>query len=604
MNPIIPARLQKFLPALLITLCVALLYGHTLHAPWYMDDRIAITENPLVSDDNISAGRFLTLRGVAYLSFALNHKIAGFSLASFHSVNIIIHLACGGLIYLLLGRVFRNEPFWQLCGALLFVAHPLQTQAVTYIVQRMASLSALFFLLALYLFVRSREILAAETKFCSTQHLIFYLASLMAGLLALGVKENTAILPFALLLFVRCFHTHERSWRPLLLAIAPFLFVPLLLAITTILLPLARGGSFTHLTIIQPLSHMAGNTPLRYLMTELSVYWIYLRLLLLPYGQAFEHGYPVVKTLLTTKTVIAGFGLIILGWFGWHLRFSRPRLAFGISWFFLTLLVESSIIPLDPLFEHRLYLPLFGFIVALIELVKLIPQQWLAKILILSFFSIFAILTWQRNALWNEPIALYEDSLRKAPNNERTLINLANAYSDSGYSSKAELLALRALQLNPNFPFTYRCLGRIYLDQKRTAEALRYLVAGLQFTELTSSDEIYNMLAEAHMQQGQLNLAIDQINKALAIKRRSTTYNNLGAAYQTLGRWKEAEQSYRNALNLGPDEVMPHLNLARLLRQQGRLQEAFPEYAKALQLSPGNVAIRLEAEQLAKLIGR
>lgn len=186
------------LPVLAILGVVALLYGHTLHAPWYLDDQSAINDNPLVVNLGLAWRQLMALRGVAILSFALNHALSGWSLAGFHLVNILIHAACGGLVLLLLRRVFPEAPYFPLLGALLFVAHPLQTEAVTYIVQRMTSLSALFFLLSLYLFVRSRELLAS------------------------GSKENSVVLPLALLLFVVAFLPGERLRRPLLLALTPF----------------------------------------------------------------------------------------------------------------------------------------------------------------------------------------------------------------------------------------------------------------------------------------------------------------------------------------------------------------------------------------------
>lgn len=596
-------RLRPLLPILLMVLCVTLLYGHTLSAPWYLDDGHAILRNPLVTDFSRALRGILAPRGVAYLSFALNYKIGGFSLPFFHLTNIGIHLACGVIVYLLLKRIFNDELFLPLCGGLLFLAHPLQTQAVTYIVQRMASLSTLFFLLALYLFVRSRECLAEGHAFNSLPHLGSYLGSLFAGLLAIATKENAAVLPVALLLFSRSFLPTERSWRPLLLATAPFLAAPLLMAIPSLFLPMGRGTPLTMITDASALPYMAEGTPLRYLLTEFSVLWIYLRLVFIPYGQAFEHGYPLVESLMAIKTIVAGSGLCLLGWLAWCLRHIHPRITFGIAWFFLTLAVESTILPLDPLYEHRLYLPLFGLLVVFLDLTTRIRQRRLAKGLLLSAILVCAILTWHRNNLWVTPIALFEDNLRQVQPNARTLNNLAQEYILAGRFADAEQVASQAMALDPKYAGNYISLARVYLQQQRTQEALRIIEAGMKLHLLAMSAELHELLAYARIQQSRPDLAIEPLTRALSFNRNSAILNNLGFVYRSLGRWQEAEQSFREAIAQDQDDPLPHANLAQLLRDKGHLPDALAEYRVALRLEPDNAKVRAEAVVVAGRLG-
>ena len=598
-------RYSPLFTALLLSVLVAGLYGHTLHAPWYFDDENAILGNPQTTDLGQALSNLFTQRGVTLFSFALNYNLGGgFSLPAFHLVNIVIHLLCGWLVYLLLRRVFPERLLWPLCGAMLFLAHPLQTQAVTYIVQRMTTLSALFFLLALYLFVRAREALGAGAAWRSRAHLAPYLGALVAGALALGAKETAAVLPLALLLFSRFILPRTEGWRPLLLSITPFLLAPLLLGAVMLLLPLAHDAALVTLTRTQPLTNLAGNTPLRYLFTEFSVFWIYLRLILLPYGQALEHGYPVVRSLFTFQTMAAAAGLLVLAGLGWRLRRIRPRITFGIAWFFLTLAIESTLIPLDPLFEHRLYLPLLGVLVVLLDLAELIPWRQLSYILLGLALLVCALLTWRRNALWNDTLAFYEDNLRNAPATERVLIELSSAYINAGQCVKAEVLALKSLAMNPAYPYSYRNLARIYLDMRLPTQAKRYIDAGLKFQELRASAEIYNLLSRAQMLLGRPDLALNASLTALNIRREAMTYNNLGAIYKELNRWPEAEVSFRTALALDNADPLFHVNLAQLLRDRERLPEALTEYNQALRLAPQRDDLRREAAQIANRLGQ
>jgi tetratricopeptide (TPR) repeat protein len=456
-----------------IALLGAALYGHTLHVPWYMDDLPAIVDNPAIRDLEAGLRHLLAPRGAATLSFALNYRLGGLDPVGFHLLNTAIHLANGCLVYLLLKRVGRNGSRLPLAGALLFGAHPLQTQAVTYVVQRMTILSGLFFLLALYLFARAREDLAAGRPWHSPAHLGLYGASLLAGMLALLAKETAVVLPFALILYARFFLPEQgRQWKSLLPWVAPFLLPPLFYAAAHLLGPLTAGESLQKLASTRQLVSQQGNSPLRYLATEGQVLWIYLRLLVVPWGQALDHDYAVVRSLLNLKSAAGLLGLAGLGWLAWRLRCRHPQLAFAIGWFFLTLAVESSVIPLDPLVEHRLYLPMFGFAVALPALARLVPKEKARLAGLVGILVLLSLLTWKRNALWNDPVAFHEENLRRAPASERVRVNLARSYLEQGRHWQAEKVAREAIRINPGYEIAHHNLGAALYYQLRPAEAL------------------------------------------------------------------------------------------------------------------------------------
>lgn len=584
-------RWMVFCCAVAITATVAALYAHTLHSPWYLDDFPTIVQNLQIRDLKTSFFRLFSQRGVTLFSFALNYRLSGLSLSSYHLVNICIHLLASWLVFLLLKRVVPGRVVLPLLGSLTFAGHPLQTQAVTYVVQRMASLSALLFLLSLYLFVRAWEKFSAGQKFGALPHLSFYLGSLAAGVLAIFAKENTAVLPIALMLFARFFLPGEKDWRSLFKYLAPFLLAlglaAICLAADKLLLPLLRGESLSNSVGTQLIASTKHNSPLNYFVTELSVLWLYIRMLFLPVGQALDHNYPVATTLVSMKSIAAFSGLAGLGCLAFYFRDRRPLLSCGIAWFFLTLVIESSFIPLDPLFEHRLYLPMFGFVLVLIDLLSLIPVQKATVFAFLIVFLALALLTWNRNNLWNNQIAFYEDNLKTAPNSERVMSDLAKYYIDRRNYREAETLLQKAMEVNPESENTYINLMTIYGQEGRLTDAYMIINRGLAL--FPDSDYLNYGLGMIYSQRGEFDKAMFYTQKSIRFNPDfALGYINIGRILIRQGRTAEAEPFLRKSIALYPDDAQAHERLAFVLYQQDRLREALDEYNKTRWLDPNN----------------
>ncbi len=543
---------KHFSPYALLCLVGVLLYAHTLQAPFYLDDNHAIVGNPQIKDLHLALQGVLSRRGLASLTLAVNYRFGELQVAGYHLVNIAIHLGASCLVLLLMRRIFPGRHRLQLFGALLFAAHPLQTQGVTYIVQRMTSLSALLFLLALYAFARAGEARAAGAAIGERRHLCWYAGALMAGGLAILAKEIAVVLPLALLLFARLFSpVRDRRWRPVLIYIAPFAVFPILAVVCYLLWPLAASQSMNTTGHSGLLRSMQGNSPLNYLATQCSVLWIYLRMFFVPYGQALDHGYPVAREWLTLQTAAGFCGLAGLGALAWRLRRVEPAASFAIGWFFITLTVESSIIPLDPLFEHRLYLPLFGLSVGAAALLARFPRPaWqagvgLAVLLALSF------LTWQRNALWNDPVAFYEDNLRVAPDNERVYYNLGQEYIVAGRLDEGERMIRESIALNPRRHFGYAALKELYLLQDRLDEAIGMLHYGVDHVE--EKGPLYNELAFVYGKKGDFDMAIRMLQRAIEVAPQvPETYFNLAQMLMFAGDPGQVERYLHKTLELDP----------------------------------------------------
>ncbi len=564
-----------------------LLYYPSLHAPWYLDDPRAIVENPAIRDPWGSLSKLFLPRGLAIFSFALNYCFGGTDPFGYHLVNLVLHIACGMLVYLLLRRVVREGVLLPALGALLFIAHPLQTQAVTYVVQRMAVLAVLFFLLSLWLFVRSRERLTAGVSFAAAGHLGYYLGAILAGLAAVFTKENTVVLPVALYLYVVFFLPPVADRKRLLLSLLPFAIGPLALAALRLLLPLAGGETMAKITDMTHLAQTQHVTPLRYLVTEFSVLWTYIRMLFLPYGQTLDHNYPVAATFLELHHLLSGIGLALLGALAVRLRRRQSLLAAGIAWFFLTLAVESSIIPLDPLFEHRLYLPMFGFVLVVLGLLRLLPGRRAALAVLAAIVLVCLPLSWQRNRLWADPIAFHRDNLAKAPQSERVLTDLAINYLDAGYPVDAEPLLLRALEINPGYLHACVNLMLVYNNQGRLPEA--FALARQVLEKYPRLPPLLKTLGILYYNSGDMERALQTLDLSLEDEPNDVQALTTRAfVLARMGRFAEAEAGFRKSLVFNAADITVRHALAQILRSQGKTREAEGELRRIIEIDPDN----------------
>lgn len=569
-------------PFLLVFLVGILLYGHTLYAPFYLDDSGAIYDSGIVKDLGRAISGILNMRGLSTLTFAINYHLDELNVVGYHLVNIAIHLGASFLVLLLLRRIFPLQPLLQLFGALLFVAHPIQTQAVTYLVQRMTSLSALLFLLALFLFVCAREALDNGADFRDRRHLFFYAGALISGGLAVLAKENAVVLPAALLLFAHFFLPARKSgWRASALYIAPFLIVPAIAICAYLLVPLFAAPKFDTMGHSRFLLSMEGNSPLHYLATQCSVLWIYIRMLFLPYGQALDHAYPVSRELLTVKSVTGFLGLSGLFALVWHLRCRQPVIAFAILWFFLTLAIESSIIPLDPLFEHRIYLPMFGMAALVPALFNLVPRpRWRLSVGIVVIL-VLAFLTWRRNDLWNDPLAFYADNLRISPENERVYFNLGQECLKVGIVDEGERLVRESIALNPSRYFGYISLKEVYVSQDRLDEAIGMLHYGLDHVSQSDKGRLYNELAFIHGKKGDFPAAIEMLQRSIDVDPKiAASYFNLAQMLMFAGEKELMELNLRKTLEIEPDHVDAKAMLENMMLRNNSPPELVPPTGK------------------------
>ncbi len=535
-------------------------YARSFDVPFVFDDGHNITDNPFIrwTHLDLESVRFTLSnaplsRPVAYLSFALNHLLGGYGVGGYHAVNLAIHLANAALVYALALVTLRRLatlrgqsspappaaalPWLALASALVFVAHPIQTQSVTYVVQRMNGLCAFFYLAALLLFVQGRLAAAGKRRVAS------YAFALVCGALALGSKENAATLPFAAWLYDWYFLRDLRLARKAT-------------ALLAALVALCIVGFFA-LGGLALLDH--GTRPFTLgerLLTQPRVISLYASLIALPLPSRLNlvHDVAISRSLLDPPTTLVCLtALVALGAAAAALA-RRQRLAsFAILWFLLQLAIESSVLPLELVFEHRTYLPLVGICLALtLPLGRL--AAWRPTLAIAATAGLVAALTagtLVRNETWRNEVGLWSDAVEKSPLLPRAHMNLGVALARAGRHEEAIGRYERALALDPgaaelhyDLYFSLTALGRPDEAVLQLDETLRLVPdhAGAQ-----------HLKGEAALRRGDLEEAIARFRNALRTNTRlALSYYRLGEALLARGAFEEAGMHLQAAGRLDP----------------------------------------------------
>jgi tetratricopeptide (TPR) repeat protein/preprotein translocase subunit SecG len=463
-----------------LALLGVVLYRPSMQAPWYLDDFHNIVDNPFIRDIAEAFSSLFVSRGIAFASFALNYKMGGLEVTGFHLVNLLIHILTAIVVLLILQHLYGIGSWQSFFGSALFLCHPIQTQAVTYIVQRMTSLAAFFFFLSIFAYIKFRKEMEKNGDVFSFAACQLFAWALLCGALAVLTKENTAVLPLVLLLLERTVISRQNlKLRQVLRYLLPFMLVTsgVLLqqfVVANSTLTQVNTGVLHFLQTTDPAGSVLvtkepGNLVLRYLFTQFVVVWIYAGKLIIPIGQTLDYSYPLVARLLNFKSVAGLLAIGTLLVFAFRQLQTSPLLALGIFWFFVTLSIESTFIPLDTMFEHRLYIPLFGFIIFLNEALDGLRPQIFRKSLLISILVIMSVLTWNRNQLWANPIAFWQDNVNKAPHSFRPKVSLAReiiASENPDILDQAFPALKEAIALYPQGEVAWRDLGHYYVKKK------------------------------------------------------------------------------------------------------------------------------------------
>jgi Flp pilus assembly protein TadD len=585
-SPPIPKQMvPRYWHYLIFTAAGIVDYWPSLRGVFLLDDDVYIVGNPDIKQ-LWPLRRHLAApdRGVLRLTLALNYAIGGIKPLGFHIFNLAIHLFASLTLYGLVRRTIAclaktNRPSGKLdehspeiadaanarsagslafAVALVWVIHPLTTQAVTYVIQRSESMMALFYLLTLYCVARGATAVKSWP---------WYVAAIISCGAGMGCKPVMVTVPLVVLIYDRLFLAE--SWRNMM---RKRWWVYLVLAAEAL-----SSGALEGVVAKEPNAGATvgfgyrGISPWEYLISQPGVILHYLRLAVWPRPLCFDYDWPPATISVTTGMA----GVLILGLLAatvWGLSLKR-RISFLGAAFFIVLAPTSSFVPIKDLaVEHRMYLPLAAVIALIVlasdRLSRSASKSWRTVVLGTAAL-VLGGLTIQRNRVYGSAIDLWGDVIAQRPNNARAWSHLGNAQMEAHRLDDAIASFRASLQAKPDWA------------------------------------EIENNLGNALAQAGRLDEAAEALKNALAHSPVLThVHFNYAIVLQKLGRSEEAIEHYRAGLAATPQLVPPRINLADALRAVGRLPEAEAEMRTAIQYAPNNPAAHFALGYMLELQGK
>jgi tetratricopeptide (TPR) repeat protein len=548
-----------------------IIYGNSFHCAWQFDDFANIVRNENVhlktlSWENIIKTFYVKgfekkgiIRPLSYVTFALNFHIGGGNVFGFHVVNFAIHYMASIFLFLFIyntlqlpilnGRYEKNAYAVALLSVFFWATHPIQVTAVTYIVQRMASMAGMFYIMAMYFYLKGR------TKSSTKNRIPFFALCGFAAMLSFASKENAAMLPVSIFLydlFLIQGLTRENVKKNLKFAILPVLII------------LVLGHFYVDQSTIFDDYKLRPFTIWERILTEPRVILFYISLLLYPINSRLTmlHDIEISRSLLTPWTTLpAIFSISIIIIIAFWVGRKRPLISFCIIFFFINHIIEGSVIPLELIFEHTNYLPsMFIFLPITILIVYILDYFSYKKSvqLIMSFSVVFLIAaqghtTHMRNAIFKDAITLWHDNIIKSPNLHRPHHNLGDGllifgnYEEGASELKKALDAKQGASINQKLNTHYR-LGIYYLN----------------ITE-------------------EYDKALEHFQKILRhVPNHADALNKIATIMFYKNDLANAEKYIKKAIRLHPDSNKLHSTLSLILLKKGDPDKAIKEANKGM----------------------
>jgi tetratricopeptide (TPR) repeat protein len=616
-----------------ITLSLLILstYSNSFDCSWHFDDEPNITDNPnlhlkeitwqslkraLYADDNNPT---VPYRPVACLTLALNYYFGELNVFGYHLVNLIIHITSSIFLFLFIyhtlnlpslrARYAPQSYFIALLATTLWAINPLQTQAVTYIVQRMASLAGMFYIMSMYFYLKAR------TGDMNHKKILLFITCFISFLMAFGSKENAVMAPLSMLLYeIVILHEDSRSY--LRRYRGAFLIVCVVtVSVGLLYMYFKTGNIFTFLSTYEnrPFTLVQG------LLTQPRIILFYISLLFYPVPNrlSIAHAIQVSTSLFDPIWTLLSI-LLILGGIGYAVYSAdkRPLLSFCILFFFLNHVIESSVLGLELIFEHRNYIPSMLFFlpiaIGFAALLELYEKKRAMKSIISAFIVLLLVglghASFMRNFVWKNGKTLWMDAVEKSPNLSRPHHNLGRYYHDHGYRNEAILEYQQAIEKpvsnrkDEKF-VTYYNLGKVYSDLRDFEKALSYYYRALSIDP--QFPHVYNDIAGVFDRRGNHELAYKYLIKAFNLyPHGSETNYNLGLYYLRMGQPDNALYHLERVSDDKAFGEMVPLYFGIAFKQKGHLGRAVNNFKKALERNPRNIKPYLHMAEIFYRTGK
>lgn len=640
------ARHAWALAVALIVASTVAVYSNSFRGPFVFDDEVAIVKNTTIRNlaalgevlSPPSGGETVTARPLLNLSLAVNYAISGDEVWSYHAGNLVIHLCSALLLFGIVRRTFLLPSMRQQWGsaatpialavALLWAVHPLQTQSVTYIVQRAESLMGLWYLLTIYCAIRGAEIAdtskAANTSEAHAQSGIegapamsnamgWYAAAALACLAGMASKEVMASAPWMVLFYDRAFlaGSFREAWRRRCGLYAAFASTWLLLGWLVISAGNRAGSVGIGAVEIGAVGSSAVGIGAdvswwAYLCTQFGAIVHYIRLCVWPHPLVLDYGAYMAKGFWAI--VPAAIVVVLLALATLVALWRWPKAGILGLWFFAILAPTSSILPVcvsQTISEHRMYLPsaavVIGVVIGAVALGRRLVRRRVISlrtsrlaggaVLMLATIALGSV-TVARNADYRSELSIWQDTVDKMPDNARARNNLGAAHNKLGVASANEKRFNEAiahyqkvLELKPEGGEAHCNLGNVLTEQARFAEAVGHYRKALELK--ADFAEAYYGLGNALAGQSKFDEAVRHYRKAVELKPDfADAHCNLGNAFAAQGKFADAVGQYQKALELKPNFAEAHRNFGNALAAQDKFADAVGQYQKALELKP------------------
>lgn len=555
----------------ILAVCIVIAYSNTFSAPFIFDDRNIIENSSirnLFSLNKILAPTSETGiagRPVINFTLALNYAVSGVNPWSYHLLNILIHLSSSLCLFGILRRTCQSNRLKERFGdvatpmafacSLLWALHPLQTQAVTYTIQRCESLMGLCCLMIFYCAIRGWQSINMHR---------WHLMAVLSFVLGVGTKEVIVVAPFLLLLYDNIFfHTNCRD----VLKKSSLLYTGLAIGLMCLGLLVGRGGTASSFRQINYSIY-------DYWITQPEVIFHYLRLVFWPAGLSIDYGWPIAKIKeawpYLVIMIVLLIGSLLTLW-------KKQPLGFAAAWFF-SVLAPTSVIPLsDIAFDHRMYLSSIAIIVIAVIVIyhfldslitKLIKNTKLRKLVfkratfVFIIFSALAlgITTYARNLDYSSEVSIWTDAVQKYPDNSRARGNLGIALLAGKDCVGAMHHLAEAIRIQPESANAHTALGISMIDCGKIDDAIIFFRNVLK--KWPDYGPALRSLADALLHKGDYNESISFYKKALRIEPNNPEiYNNLGVALAKQGNIPFALYCFETALKINPSYTEAKNNL-------------------------------------------
>lgn len=603
---------QFLFTASTLFIILIIIYANSFFSPFHYDDIENIVNNEKIHVSSLSwkelkkgihgvnDGTATLKRPLAYISFAVNYHFSRLNVFGYHLTNFVIHYISCLALFLLFRNIFQfptiNPKYAPLAypvallATFLWATHPIHVTAVTVIVQRMASMAAMFYILSFYFYTKAK---LSNKKYGIV---LYFTGCFIFGLMAFATKENSAMLIVSILLFeVMCikggigenFKKLVKRWP-----------IPLVLFI---LLSLYYVWPVTFLSSYEDRPF----TMLDRLFTEPRILLFYISLLFYPQTERFSliHDVEISRSILTPWPTLPAIVLLIAA-VCLSIRYHRkcPLISFGILFFLINHIIEGSFIGLELIYEHRNYLPsMFLYLpvaIFIFHAVHYFKHHALLKYMILGTITFFLCMqahtTLMYNAIFLNEKSLWSHVVKKAPEYSIGLNNLGKVHWDDGENEEGYALFLKAEASNRwmNKEQKGVCLYNIGLYQLTIAKDYESARAYFErsFELFQASPNVWTNLAHAYLMCDQKNKSLSVLEKALEIwPRNGHILNALSVVNFKIGNITAAKRYAMRAKLNGVNSIQPDIVMGEILRREGKYIQAIERWERVLKLDPENM---------------